>query len=386
MGEGIAARTMTLRVKLPSIDPFLLWLIGTVVAASLLPARGNALVMFDYAADAAIVLLFFLHGAKLSREAIVAGISNWRLHLMVLTFTYILFPVLGLASERAARLVIDPTLAMGLLFLTLLPSTVQSSIAFTAMARGNVAAAVCSASLSNLLGIVLTPLLVTLFIHAGGANGVDGFASVQKIATQLLLPFVVGHLLRPLIGKWIDKNKKLLQPVDRSSILLVVYSAFSAAVVNGVWQRVGPFDLGVLLVASAVMLGVVIAVNGIAARIAGLPREDAIVLLFCGSKKSLVSGVPMAGALFAPAQVGMVILPVMIFHQLQLFVCAWLAARYAREADVPVVPMPPQGEAEALARADALGLPIPEECRAGVTTNLELLTQHAQTLVDKGEE
>ena len=374
-----------MRVKLPSIDPFLLWLIGTVLAASLLPARGAALVMFDYAADAAIVLLFFLHGAKLSREAIVAGISNWRLHLMVLSFTYILFPVLGLAGERAARLLVDPALAMGLLFLTLLPSTVQSSIAFTAMARGNVAAAVCSASLSNLLGIVFTPLLVTLFIHAGGTNGVDGFASVQKIATQLLLPFVVGHLLRPLIGKWIDKHKKLLQPVDRSSILLVVYSAFSAAVVNGVWQRVGPLDLGVLLFASAVMLGVVIAVNGIAARLAGLSREDAIVLLFCGSKKSLVSGVPMAGALFAPAQVGMVILPLMIFHQLQLFVCAWLAARYAREAEVPVVPMPPQGEAEALARADAMGLPIPEECRPGITANLELLTRHAKTLMDKGE-
>ena len=380
---------MALRVKLPPVDPFLLWLIGTVVAASLLPARGAALVMFDYAADAAIVLLFFLHGAKLSREAIVAGISNWRLHLMVLAFTYVLFPVLGLGGERVAGMLVDPALAVGLLFLTLLPSTVQSSIAFTAMARGNVAAAVCSASLSNLVGIVLTPLLVTLLIHGNGNAGVDGFASVRKIATQLLLPFVAGHLLRPLIGSWIDRHKKLLQPVDRSSILLVVYSAFSAAVVSGVWQRVGPFDLGVLFVASAVILGVVIAINGGAAKLAGLSREDAIVLLFCGSKKSLVSGVPMAGALFAPAQVGMVILPLMIFHQLQLFVCAWLAARYARAPDVPPiplppVPLPPQGEAGALARADAIGLPVPEECRAGVTANLELLTRHARTLLEDG--
>lgn len=373
---------MALRVKLPSIDPFLLWLIATVAAASLLPARGTTLVMFDYAADAAIVLLFFLHGAKLSRQAIVAGISNWRLHLLVLAFTFVLFPFLGLAAQRLSAQIIDPSLALGLLFLALLPSTVQSSIAFTAIARGNVAAAVCSASLSNLLGIVLTPLLVALLIHSSGANGVDGFGAVQKIATQLLLPFVVGHLLRPVISKWVDKHKKLLQPVDRGSILLVVYAAFSAAVVNGVWQRVGLFDLAVLFVASALILGVVIAVNGVTARLAGLAREDAIVLLFCGSKKSLASGVPMAGALFAPAQVGMVILPLMIFHQLQLFVCAWLAARYAREAETPLVPLPPQGEAEALARAAAIGLPIPEECRPGVTANLALLTRHAQTLLD----
>lgn len=371
---------MATRSKLPSVDPFLLWLVGTVVAASLLPARGVALEAFDVAADAAIVLLFFLHGAKLSREAVLAGIGNWRLHLLALGFTYLLFPVLGLGAARVAGLVIDPALAMGLLFLALLPSTVQSSIAFTAMAGGNVAAAVCSASLSNLVGIVLTPLLVALFIHADGAGGVDGLASVQKIATQLLLPFVAGHLLRPVIGKWVDAHKKMLQPVDRSSVLLVVYSAFSAAVANGVWSRVGPFDLGVLLVASAVILGVVIAVNGVAARVAGLPRGDAIVLLFCGSKKSLVSGVPMAGALFAPAQVGMVILPLMIFHQLQLFVCAWLAGRYRRELDAAVAVLPPQGETAALARAAEIGLPVPEECRAGVVANLELLTRHARVL------
>lgn len=375
---------MTKRSTFPSVDPFLLWLVGTVVAASLLPARGIALAAFDMAADAAIVLLFFLHGAKLSREAVLAGIGNWRLHLLVLGFTYLLFPALGLGAARVAGLVIDPALALGLLFLALLPSTVQSSIAFTAMAGGNVAAAVCSASLSNLVGIVLTPLLVTLFIHADGAGGVDGLASVQKIATQLLLPFVVGHLLRPVIGAWIDAHKQLLQPVDRSSVLLVVYSAFSAAVANGVWSRVGPFDLGWLLVASAVILGVVIAVNGVVARLARLTREDAIVLLFCGSKKSLVSGVPMAGALFAPAQVGMVILPLMIFHQLQLFVCAWLAGRYRRELEAAAAVLPPRGEAAMLARAQAIGLPVPEACRPGVVANLERLTHHAEVLLDEG--
>jgi sodium/bile acid cotransporter 7 len=372
---------MARRITIPKVDPFLLWLVGCVVAASLLPARGTALAAFDTAANAAIVLLFFLHGAKLSREAVLAGMGHWRLHLMALAFTYVLFPVLGLAAAALTGRVIDPSLAVGLLFLALLPSTVQSSIAFTAMAGGNVAAAVCSASLSNLVGIVLTPLLVAVFIHSGGSGGgMDGLASVQKIALQLLLPFVAGHLLRPLIGTWIDRHKKLLQPVDRSSVLLVVYSAFSAAVVNGVWQRVGPFDLAVLLAASGVMLGIVIAVNGVVARAAGLAREDAIVLLFCGSKKSLVSGVPMAGALFAPAQVGMVILPLMIFHQLQLFVCAWLAGRWRRELDAAASAtlLPPQDEAAMLARAGAIGLPVPEQCRPQVNANLALLTRHAR--------
>lgn len=377
-----------MRITIPKVDPFLLWLVGCVVAASVLPARGAVLTAFDTAADAAIVLLFFLHGAKLSREAVLAGIGHWRLHLMALAFTYILFPALGLVAAGLTGRVIDPSLAVGLLFLALLPSTVQSSIAFTAMAGGNVAAAVCSASLSNLLGIVLTPLLVAVFIHSGGNAGMDEWASVQKIGTQLLLPFLAGHLLRPLIGSWIDGHKKLLQPVDRSSVLLVVYSAFSAAVVNGVWQRVGPFDLGVLLLASAVMLAIVIAVNGVAARAAGLKREDAIVLLFCGSKKSLVSGVPMAGALFAPAQVGMVILPLMIFHQLQLFVCAWLAGRWRRELDAAAVadsvPLPPQDEAAMLARAGEIDLPVPEECRPGVQANLALLTQHARIALGEG--
>ncbi len=376
---------MAIRVKLPSIDPFLLWLVGCVVAASVLPARGAVLAGFDMAANAAIVLLFFLHGAKLSREAVLAGIGHWRLHLMTLAFTFVLFPVLGLIAQAVTGRLIDPTLAMGLLFLVLLPSTVQSSIAMTAMAGGNVAAAVCSASLSNLVGVVLTPLLVAVFIHSGGSAGsaMDGLASVEKIAGQLLLPFVAGHLLRPLIGKWVDTHKKLLQPVDRSSVLLVVYASFSAAVVNGVWLRVGPFDLAVLLAASGVMLGIVIAINGVVARGAGLNRADTIVLLFCGSKKSLVSGVPMAGALFAPAEVGMVILPLMIFHQLQLFVCAWLAGRWRREGEALAAAaaassLPPQDEAAMLARAGEIGLPVPAECRAGVSANLALLTRHAR--------
>jgi sodium/bile acid cotransporter 7 len=317
-----------------SLDPFLVLLIAMVLLASLLPARGTAAVWVEGGADFGIALLFFLHGARLSRAAIVQSIGNWRLHALVFASTYVLFPIAGLAVVMLAGGWVNPLLLAGLLFLTLLPSTVQSSIAFTAMAGGNVAAAVTSASLSNLIGIVLTPLLVGLFMRAGGGGGLSGWESIQSIVLQLLVPFVGGHLLRPLIGGWVERNKKILQPVDRGSILLVVYSAFSAAVVNGIWSRVGVLDLVELVVLSSFILAFIMVANVLIARLVKLPREDSIVLLFCGSKKSLVSGVPMAGALFAPAQVGLVVLPLMIFHQLQLFVCAALAGRFRRQAEM----------------------------------------------------
>lgn len=317
---------------LKGLDPFLILLVVTMVAASLLPARGAAVAPLEGATDAAIVLLFFLHGAKLSRQSILAGIGNWRLHLLVMASSFLLFPMLGLVIARAGAALTTPEIMSGFLYLTLLPSTVQSSIAFTAMARGNVPAAVCSASLSNITGIVLTPVLVGLLIHVRGSAPGVSLGAVEAIMLQLLLPFVAGHLLRPLIGGFIDRHRKLLMPVDRSSILLVVYTAFSAAVVGGIWQRTAASDLIVILGLGAILLALVMAANLLAARRLKLPRGDEIVLLFCGSKKSLVSGVPMAGALFAPAQVGVIILPLMIFHQLQLFVCAVAAARYARRA------------------------------------------------------
>jgi sodium/bile acid cotransporter 7 len=364
---------------IPLPDPFLLCLIAVVTAASLLPVRGSAASWVEILADMAIALLFFLHGAKLSRAAILQGIGNWRLHLLVLASTYVLFPAAGLAAAKLSREWMDPVLVTGVVFLTLLPSTVQSSIAFTAMARGNVAAAVCSASLSNLLGIVLTPLLVGVFIRAGAAGEGFDWQAVESIVLQLLVPFLAGHLLRPVIGGFVDRNKKILMPVDRGSILLVVYSAFSAAVVNGIWRILGWSDLGALLLVCAVILAVAMAINLLAVRLAGMPREDGVVLLFCGSKKSLVSGVPMAGALFAPAQVGMNVLPLMIFHQLQLFVCAWLAARFARQDDAQEerIPRTPEEIAAAAARN---GLSVPAPCLEGVAANLELLARHAERL------
>lgn len=308
-----------------NIDPFLLLLVSAVGLASLLPPRGAFVGIAGGIADAGIALLFFLHGARLSREAILEGARAWKLHAAVASLTFVMFPLIGLALSAIPGL--DPALATGLLFLTLLPSTVQSSIAFTAVAGGNVAAAVCSASFSNLAGIFVTPLLTALLIT--GRQG--GFSSdpVVTIAVQLLLPFLAGHFLRPWIGAFVMRHRKVLGMVDRGSILLVVYTAFGAAVVEGLWRQVSAGELALIAGLSLAILALVLLAAALLGRWLGFSKEDRIVLIFCGSKKSLATGVPLAGVLFSQAQVGAVILPLMFFHQIQLMICAVLARRFA---------------------------------------------------------
>jgi len=310
------------------IDRYSLLLLATVLVATVLPARGEVAAAFRIATVLAIGLLFFLHGAKLSRSAIIEGMTNWRLHVVVLAVTFVLFPVAGLGFREVGQWLVEPSLASGLLFLALLPSTVQSSIAFTSIARGNVPAAVCSASASNLIGIALTPLLVALLMDSGGGS-VSG-AQVGTIMAQLLLPFVAGHLSRPLTARTVERHKAVLSLVDRGSILLVVYTAFSEAVVEGLWTLVPAWQLTAVVALCAAMLAIVMVGTRQIAKRLGFDTPDEITILFCGSKKSLASGVPMASVLFPAAQVGAIILPLMIFHQLQLLACAAIAQRYAR--------------------------------------------------------
>ncbi|PVM88945.1 bile acid:sodium symporter [Caulobacter radicis] len=312
------------------IDAYIIALFGMVVLASFLPVRGQAAEITGWVVKIAIALLFFLHGAKLSREAVIAGITHWRLHLTILAFTFVLFPILGLAISKVG--VLTPTMAAGMVFLACLPSTVQSSIAFTSIGRGNVAAAVCAASASNLFGIFLTPVLVGLLMNAHGDVG--GWDSIKSIVIQLLVPFIAGQIARPLVGKWIEKHKTLVGRVDRGSILLVVYSAFSAAVVEGLWRKVSPLELIVLLLVCGVLLTLVMLATMWGARLLGFSKADEVAIVFCGSKKSLATGVPMAGILFPGATAGVLVLPLMIFHQIQLMACSVLAQRYAaRPAD-----------------------------------------------------
>ena len=313
-----------------SIDTFTIMLLSTVALASVLPCGGRTAVVLGDVTTVAIGLLFFLHGAKLSREAMLSGLTHWRLHLLVLASTFVMFPLIGLALKPLSGKLLTPELYIGVLFLCTLPSTVQSSIAFTSMARGNVAAAVCSASASNFVGIFVTPLLVSTLIVRGGAEGGASWHAIVTIVEQLLLPFLAGQLLRPWIGRWVDRHKPMLKIVDQGSILLVVYTAFSESVNEGLWHKLSSTSLITLGVVCAVMLAVALAIATWTSRRLGFDKEDEITIVFCGSKKSLASGVPMAKVLFAPSALGMVILPVMLFHQIQLMTCAILAQRWAR--------------------------------------------------------
>lgn len=311
-------------------DNFTLMLMATVALASFFPASGIPAQWLEKATSAVIVLLFFLHGAKLSRPAILAGIGHWRLHLLVTCITFVAFPIFAWALRPLLEPLVTPDLYLGILFLCTVPATVQSAIALTALARGNMPAAICSASGSTLLGILLTPLLVGLLLQLN-ATASDPLAAIGKIALQLLLPFVVGHLMRPWVAPVIQWMGSSIKVVDQGSILLVVYSAFSGAVVAGLWAQMPLPALAGLFVVCALLLAFSMALCVFAARRLGFSTEDEIAILFCGAQKSLVSGVPMAKVLFPASMVGSIVLPLMLFHPLQLMISAMIASRYARQ-------------------------------------------------------
>jgi len=328
---------MTNLLRRLRIDTYILAILGMVAVAAILPARGVGQDILDIVVHAAIALLFFLYGARISRQAIWAGILHWRLQALVFATTFVLFPLIGLAITALVAGHLDDGLVTGLMFVCLLPSTVQSSIAFTSIARGNVPAALCCASLSNLAGVVVTPLLATMFLRAGAAGNLS-LDSIGDIALQILLPFLIGQAARPWLGRWLERHRTLTMLVDRGSILLVVYSAFSAGVVAGIWSRVTPQSLALVLLLDVAMLAIVLAITTTASRLLRFSSEDEIAIVFCGSKKSMASGLPMANILFPASAVGLIVLPLMLFHQLQLMVCAALARRYGQRADDAVAP------------------------------------------------
>lgn len=325
------------------IDPYILALLGTVGVAALLPARGTGADVAGGASTGAVAFLFFLYGARLSTREALDGLKHWRLHVTVLACTFLLFPLLGLAAKGLVPYVLTPALYSGFLFLTLVPSTIQSSIAFTSMARGNVPAAICAGSFSSLAGIVLTPLLAAALLgNSGGGFSAD---SILKIVLQLLVPFLAGQLLRRWIGGFIARNKKVLGFVDRGSILLVVYTAFSEGMVQGIWHQVTPLRLGALLGVEAVLLAVMLTLTWYGAKKLGFGRGDRVAIQFAGSKKSLAAGLPMASVLFG-AEASLAVLPLMLFHQMQLMVCAVIAKRRSRDTEdvEDLVTEPSRGE------------------------------------------
>lgn len=310
------------------VDPFLLMILTTVALAAVLPADGTALVAVGWAAKGAIGLLFFLYGARLSSSEILHGVRHVKLQVFILLTTFAVFPALGLLFGAFVPQLLGEPLYLGVLYLCVLPSTVQSAIALVSIAGGNIPAAIVASSASSLLGIFITPLLVGVLMSTQG-SGLQGSAVVE-IVVMLLLPFLLGQLLRRWIGTWVAAHGQSLKVVDRGSILLVVYVAFSKGMNEGIWSTLTVGKLVLLGAVCLLLLGLALGLTWTTARRTGFSRQDSVTILFCGSTKSLATGLPMATILFAGQPVGLIVLPLMLYHQLQLLVGATIAARISR--------------------------------------------------------
>lgn len=318
-------------LKFLALDRFTIFLFIMVVLASVIPVSGQAADIFGVMTTIAIAILFFLHGAKLSRQAVREGIMHWKLHALVFVITFTLFPILGLMAKPILLPLLGTELYWGFLFMCFLPSTVQSSIAFTSVAKGNVAAAVCSASFSNIIGMFITPVLVMFFILGQTSHDFDPTSAIIKITLLLLVPFILGQILRPYVFPHMQRLPTLVKTFDQGSILMVVYGAFSGAVVAGLWKEVSIETLLWLTLSCSVLLTVVMLVSLYIPKWLGFNTSDQTAIFFCSSKKTLASGVPMAQILFIGQPLGMIVLPIMIFHQIQLMVCGIIANYWSKK-------------------------------------------------------
>lgn len=308
------------------LDPFIFSILVILVLGILIPVPAVMVSGLGYLGNVLIVLLFFLYGARLSTKEIWEGLKNWRLQGAVAISTFMLFPLLGMVMHPLDLKLLGSVFALGTLYLTLLPSTVQSSVTFTSIAGGNIAGAICSATISNIAGIILTPALV--FMVMGRSSGIEA-ARVVNVLLQLLLPFVLGQLVHRYIGKWLNQHRALTKATDNGTILAIVASSVCGATAAGLWQKISALQVGLLLAQCLVVLTIMLTLTWNLGRWLSLERRDQIVLLMCGSKKSLATGLPMAAIIFPPATVAAVTIPVIVFHQFQLLVCAVLARRLA---------------------------------------------------------
>lgn len=315
------------RLRRIGVDRYLLALFATLALASAFPAHGQGGRIVSSVTFWGVAALFFMYGARLSTASIRAGLLNWKLQGGVLLATFVMFPLLALALSPLSAL-LPAAIGVGVLFIGSLPSTVQSSIAFTSISRGNVPGAICAASLSNILGVFLSPLIIALLLTSSGEFDI-GFSAIWRIAQQILLPFIVGQLCRRWLAGPLTRHPKVTKLFDQAIILLIVYSAFSAGVQNGIWGILGLENLIGLVLLILLFLALAMGILVLMARLTSMNRADALALFYCGSTKSMATGLPMAGILFAGQDVALIVLPVMLFHLFQLIACAVISSRIA---------------------------------------------------------
>lgn len=314
------------------------FLVGMVVAILLATVtsglgKSGGVIHLDLLTGIGVAIVFFLHGLGLSPQAIKAGMTNWRLHLYIQTATFVAYPLLWVIFGEAFMAYMPAALAFGFCYLLVLPSTISSSVAMTSVGKGNVPGAIFNASLSSIIGVFITPFLIQLFMGVEGVE-LDLMASVISIAKLLLLPMVVGQILRPYLIEWTTRHKSMVGKVDKYVILLIVYNAFCDSVENGIWSE---FSIGLLAASVAICLVVLLfMVHFIqwGARRVSFDLPDEVAAVFCGTKKTLAAGIPMAKVIFGTdPNLGMILLPIMLYHPIQIFYCAVLANRYARQTE-----------------------------------------------------
>ncbi|MEZ9553036.1 bile acid:sodium symporter family protein [Vibrio breoganii] len=316
---------------------FLVGMVVAIVLAVFTPdlGRSGGVLHLDTITVLGIALVFFLHGLGLSPKAIVEGLSNWKLHLYVQGATFVAYPLLWVVFGQGFMAYMPAALAFGFCYLFVLPSTISSSVAMTAIGKGNLPGAIFNASLSSILGVFITPLLIQVFMGLEGAE-LNLMDSVISISKMLLLPMILGQVMRPLLFEWTQKHKAVVNKLDKYVILLIVYSAFCDSIDHGIWSDFSPM---LLLVSALICLAVLmVMVHGIqwGARKVGFTHQDEVAAVFCGTKKTLAAGIPMAKVIFAhDPNLGMILLPIMLYHPIQIFYCAILANRYAK---VPLEP------------------------------------------------
>ncbi|MEZ9906281.1 bile acid:sodium symporter family protein [Vibrio breoganii] len=314
---------------------FLVGMVLAIALATITPDLGKTggAIHLDKLTGIGVAIVFFLHGLGLAPSAIKAGLSNWRLHLFIQSATFIFYPLLWVIFGDLFLAYMPSALAFGFCYLFVLPSTVSSSVAMTSVGKGNVPGAIFNASLSSIIGVLITPFLIQLFMGFEGAQ-LNLMDSVISIAKLLLLPMLVGQLARPLLLAFAEKHKAVVNKVDKYVILLIVYNAFCDSVANGIWHTFSIAMLATTIAVCVAVLMVMIHFFQWGARKSAFSHEDEVAAVFCGTKKTLAAGVPMAAVIFgSDPSLGMILLPIMLYHPIQIFYCAVMANRYAKSAE-----------------------------------------------------
>ena len=317
------------------IDPMVRLILAATLLATVLPVTGEAHRQAQHVSNAAVFLVFLLYGMKLSRTEVWRGLANWRLLLPLLLWVFGAMSLAGWITSQIALAFVPAALALGFLYLGVLPSTVQSATVYTSLAGGNVASSVVAAAVVNIVGVLVSAPLFSLIAGSEGAPFRGD--TLVKVLTMLLLPFVLGQILQIWTRDWVGRHRRLIGTMDRTAIGIAVYVAFSGAVEQDIWHRIDLPAWSVLAIGCAALLAFGYGGAWLLGGALKLERGDRATMLFAGGQKSIAMGAPLATVLFPAAQAGIVLLPLLLYHLAQMVIAAPMAARLRKDADQEVL-------------------------------------------------